>query len=245
MISSLGAAWAERAVEPLGALDLALAGGTPTTGGSALGALGLALALGALTLLPAAVLCCTHFVRFVVVLGFVRTGLGTPGAPPNQVVTGLALLLTAFSAAPLASQLHAAALAPYLAGEASASLALDRAAPPLRTYLLERTSERSLELFYEVSQAPRPDAPDDVPLTIAVPAFVVSELATAFSIGLSILLPFLVIDLLAAIVLTALGMVMVPPYVVALPLKLLVFTLIDGWYLVVEALLRGASGVAG
>lgn len=209
---------------------------------SPLGALGVALALGALTLLPAAMLCCTHFVRFVVVLGFVRTGLGTPAAPPNQVITGLALMLTAFSAAPLAGALHHAALAPYLEGKLSATSALAAAAPTLRTYLVARTSERSLETFYSVSEEPSPATADDVPLRIAVPAFVLSELSTAFSIGLAILLPFLVIDLLAAIVLTALGMVMVPPYVVALPLKLLVFALIDGWHLVVEALLQGAAG---
>lgn len=220
-----------------------LGGASPTASGA--GALGLALALGAFTLLPAVVLCCTHFVRFVVVLGFVRTGLGTPSAPPTQVITGLALLLTAFSAAPLASSMYHGALEPYLAGQLTAEAALDQATPELQRYLVARTEDRSLELFYDASGLAPPPSTEQVPLSLVVPAFVLSELSTAFTLGLTILLPFLVIDLLAAIVLTALGMVMVPPYVVALPLKLLVFTLIDGWHLVVGALLSGVLGGGG
>lgn len=219
--------------------------GAAPAGASPAGALGVALALGAFTLLPAVVLCCTHFVRFVVVLGFVRTGLGTPSAPPTQVITGLALLLTAFSAAPLATSMYRDALEPYLAGQLTAEAALGKAGPELQRYLVARTDDRSLELFYDASGAPAPDTTEEVPLSLVVPAFVLSELSTAFTLGLTILLPFLVIDLLAAIVLTALGMVMVPPYVVALPLKLLVFTLIDGWHLVVGALLAGVLGGGG
>lgn len=238
----------ELGLDPLAELARATpqaVGGAAATGASPAGALGVALALGAFTLLPAVVLCCTHFVRFVVVLGFVRTGLGTPSAPPTQVLTGLALLLTAFSAAPLATAMYRDALEPYLAGQLTATAAIDQATPELRRYLVARTDDRSLELFYEASGAPAPATTDEVPLSLAVPAFVLSELSTAFTLGLTILLPFLVIDLLAAIVLTALGMVMVPPYVVALPLKLLVFTLIDGWHLVVGALLAGVAGGGG
>lgn len=213
---------------------------TPDFSVSPLGALTAALALGAVTLLPALVLCCTNFVRFVVVLGFVRTGMGTPAAPPTQILVGLALFMTLFVSAPLAGRLYTAGVEPYLAGQLDERAALEAAAPPLRTFLLAHTSERHLELFYSVSDAPRPATVDDVPLRIAIPAFVLSELSAAFAIGLTILLPFLVIDLVAAALLTSLGMVMVPPQVVALPLKLLVFALIDGWHVIVEALLRGA-----
>jgi flagellar biosynthesis protein FliP len=203
------------------------------------GLLSVALALGAATLVPSAILACTNFVRFVVVLGFVRTGLGTPSAPPNQVILGLALFMTLFASAPVASAIYDRAVAPYLDGQLDERAALAEATPPLRAFLLAHAAERDLELFYAVSGAARPTAPDEVPLRIALPAFVLSELTAAFAIGLTILLPFLVIDLVAATILTALGMVMVPPQVVALPLKLLVFALIDGWHVIVEALLRG------
>lgn len=206
-----------------------------------MGAVGTIVLLTVVTLLPALVLSCTCFVRFVVVLGFVRTGLGTPSAPPNQVLVGLALFMTVFSSGPLALELYDRAAAPYMEGKLGASEAVAEATPPLRAFLLAHTTEADLELFYEASTSPRPATADDVPLRIAIPAFILAELRTAFEMGLTILLPFLVIDLVAATILTALGMVMLPPSIVALPLKLLVFVMIDGWRLVVESLLRGAS----
>lgn len=223
--------------EPLRALAQAAPGGAAAPG--PLSALSVALILGAVTLLPALVLSCTNFVRFVVVLGFVRTGLGAPSSPPTQIIVGLALFMTAFASAPLATRLYDDAAKPYLAGQLDERGALAAATPPLRDFLVRHTSEKNLELFYSVSAAPRPATVDDVPLRIAIPAFLLSELTTAFAIGLTILLPFLVIDLIAATVLTALGMVMLPPQVVSLPLKLLVFALIDGWHVIVASLLRG------
>jgi flagellar biosynthetic protein FliP len=193
------------------------------------------------TLLPAIVLSCTCFVRFVVVLGFVRTGIGTPSAPPNQVLVGLALFMAIFVSAPVATEMYNRGGKAYLDGQMSEKQALDAATPPLREFLLRHTKDSDLELFYEVSSLPRPTTADDVPLRIAIPAFIISELRTSFEIGLTILLPFLVIDLIAAAVLTSLGMVMVPPSTVALPLKLLVFVMVDGWHLVVQSLLRGAG----
>ena len=192
------------------------------------------------TLLPAIVLSCTCFVRFVVVFGFVRTGLGTPSAPPNQVLVGLALFMAVFSSAPVAMEMYDTGGKAYLDGTMDEKQAFEAATPPLRKFLLRRTAEADLALFYQYSDAPRPATAEEVPLRIAIPAFIISELRTAFKIGLTILLPFLVIDLLAATVLTALGMVMVPPSVVALPIKLLVFVMIDGWHLVVQSLLKGA-----
>jgi flagellar biosynthetic protein FliP len=210
-------------------------------GTSGVGAIGMVVVLTLVTLLPAIVLSCTCFVRFVVVLGFVRTGLGTPSAPPNQVLVGLALFMSVFVSAPVAIEMYDRGGKAYMAGQLSEAQALDAATPPLRDFLLRRTKEADLELFYSAANLPRPTTADDVPLRVAIPAFIIAELRTAFEIGLTVLLPFLVIDLIAAAVLTALGMVMVPPSVVALPLKLLVFVMIDGWHLIVESLLRGAS----
>lgn len=192
------------------------------------------------TLIPALVLSSTCFVRFVVVLGFVRTGLSTQSAPPNQVLVGLALFMTVFVSAPVATQMYEAGGKPYLDGTMDERQAAAAATPPLRRFLIERTRDADLALFYEVSDEPRPANVDDVPLRIAVPAFIVSELHAAFEMGLAVLLPFLVIDLVVATVLTALGMVMVPPQVLSLPVKLLVFLAIDGWHLVVGSLLKGA-----
>ena len=210
-------------------------------GPGAMGAVSMVVLLTVVTLLPAIVLSCTSFVRFVVVLGFVRTGIGTPSAPPNQVLVGLALFMAVFSSAPVAMKMYDAGGKQYLAGEMSEKQAFEAATPPLRDFLLRRTQESDLSLFYEFSESPRPTTAADVPLRIAIPAFILSELRSAFKIGLAILLPFLVIDLLAATILTALGMVMVPPQLVALPIKLLVFVMIDGWSLIVQSLLRGAA----
>lgn len=224
--------------EPLTAAIPALA---PTAGGhGSLGAVGMIALLTIVTLVPAIVLSCTCFVRFVVVLGFVRTGIGTPSAPPNQVLVGLALFLSVFVSAPVATEIYDRAGRGYLAGQLDEQQALEAATPTLRRFLIHHTTERDLALFYEVTRAARPTTIDEVPLKIAIPAFVLAELRLAFKIGLTILLPFLVIDLVAATILTALGMVMVPPQVVALPIKLLVFVMIDGWHLVVQSLLRGA-----
>ena len=205
------------------------------------GAVAMVVVLSVVTLLPAIVLSCTCFIRFIVVFGFVRTGLGTPSAPPNQVLVGLSLFMAIFISAPVAMNMYEAGGRDYLAGKLDERGAIEAATPALREFLLKRTAEQDLELFYEVSSNPRPVTAADIPLRVLIPAFMVSELRTAFQIGLTILLPFLVIDLVAATILTALGMVMVPPQVVALPIKLLVFVLIDGWHLVVQSLLRGAA----
>ncbi|HEY1812736.1 MAG TPA: flagellar type III secretion system pore protein FliP [Kofleriaceae bacterium] len=206
------------------------------------GPLGMVVMLTIVTLLPAIVLSCTSFVRFIVVLGFVRTGLGTPAAPPNQVLVGLALFMTVFVSGPIAEQMYQQGGKPYFAGQMTESQALEAALPPLRTFLLAHTHDADLELFIDVSGSARPATVEDVPIRALIPAFIVSELRTAFKIGLTILLPFLVIDLVAATVLTSLGMVMVPPSIVSLPAKLLVFVMIDGWHVVVESLLRGVRG---
>jgi flagellar biosynthetic protein FliP len=191
------------------------------------------------SLAPAIVLTCTCFARFVIVLSFLRTGLGTQGSPPNQILIGTALFMTVFVMAPTYDQVHSAAVTPYMDGKLTESQAIDAATPPIRTFLLQHTRQEDLSLFYDVSKAPRPATADEVPLRIAVPAFVLSELRTAFQMGLTVLLPFLVIDLLVALILTSMGMMMMPPVMVAMPLKLLVFVAVDGWHLIVESLLKG------
>lgn len=216
----------------------ALAEAAPTTSQGSV--LQLALVISLVSLAPAIILACTTFARFVIVMSFLKTGLGAGAAPPSQVLVGLALFMTAFVMGPVASTIHSEALTPYLAGQIDEAGALERATPPLRAFLLERTREKDLALFYEVADAAQPATPDDVPLRIAIPAFAVSELGTAFRLGFLVLLPFLVVDLVVAAVLSALGMVMLPPSVVALPLKLLVFVSVDGWHLLVRSLLAGA-----
>lgn len=211
----------------------------PTSAPTPSSALGLAILLSLVSLGPALILTCTTFARFIVVFSLVKSGMGTPGAPPNQVLVGLALFMTIFVMAPWGNKIYDNALGPYMAGKMDERTALAAATPTMLEFLVPRTRQADLQLFYEMSDAPRPASLHDVPLRIAIPAFVLSELRTGLEMGLIMLLPFLVIDLVVAIVLSSLGMVMMPPAVVALPLKLLLFIAVDGWHLVVRALMKG------
>jgi flagellar biosynthetic protein FliP len=194
--------------------------------------------LTVLSLLPAIVLTMSSFTRVVIVLGFVRQGLGTQQTPPTQVLVGLALFVTAFTMAPVATTVARDAYEPYVAGHITDSEAFDRASAPIRSFMLHQTRETDLALFYEAARAPQPKAEEDVPLRIAAPAFVVSELTTAFQMGVLVLLPFLVIDLAVSSILMSMGMMMVPPTTISLPIKLLLFVVVDGWHLLVGSLLR-------
>lgn len=191
-----------------------------------------------LSLLPAIVLTMTSFTRIVVVLSFVKQGLGTQSTPPSQVLVGIALFLTVFTMAPVTSKVMTDAYEPYAAGKITESVALERAATPLRSFMLKQTREADLGLFYEAAKLPMPKTEEEVPMRIASPAFVVSELTTAFQMGVLVLLPFLVIDLAVASILMAMGMMMVPPSSISLPLKLILFVVVDGWHLLVGSLLR-------
>jgi flagellar biosynthesis protein FliP len=190
-----------------------------------------------LSLLPAIVLTMTSFVRTIVVLSFLRQGIGTQQTPPTQVIVGLSLFLTAFTMSPVAKQMQKIAIDPYLAGSMTDMQALDVAVAPVRTFMLRQTRQADLQLFYNATQSELPKTPDDVSLSIAIPAFVVSELTTAFQMGVMVLLPFLVVDLAVASLLMSMGMMMVPPNTLSLPIKLLLFVLADGWNLVVGSLL--------
>jgi flagellar biosynthetic protein FliP len=194
--------------------------------------------LTVLSLLPAIVLTMTSFARVVIVLGFVRQGLGTQQTPPTQVLVGLALFVTGFTMAPVASAVARDAYEPYAAGKITDSVAFDRASAPVRSFMLHQTRETDLALFYEAAKAPQPKTEEDVPLRIAAPAFMVSELTTAFQMGVLVLLPFLVIDLAVSSILMSMGMMMVPPTTISLPIKLLLFVVVDGWHLLIGSMLR-------
>jgi flagellar biosynthetic protein FliP len=190
-----------------------------------------------LSLLPAIVLTMTSFVRTIVVLSFLRQGIGTQQTPPTQVIVGLSIFLTAFTMSPVAKEMQKIAIDPYLHGSMTDMQALDVAVGPVRTFMLRQTRQADLQLFYNATQGELPKTPDDVSLAIAIPAFVVSELTTAFQMGVMVLLPFLVVDLAVASLLMSMGMMMVPPNTLSLPIKLLLFVLADGWNLVVGSLL--------
>lgn len=191
-----------------------------------------------LSLLPAIVLTMTSFTRIVIVLGFVRQGIGTQQSPPTQVLVGIALFLTLFTMAPVTSAIARDAWAPYTEGRITGDQAVERATVPLRSFMLRQTRENDLALFYEASRQPLPRTEEEVPLRVAAPAFVVSELTTAFQMGVMVLLPFLVIDLVVSSLLMSMGMMMVPPSTLSLPMKLLLFVVADGWHLLVGSLLR-------
>jgi flagellar biosynthetic protein FliP len=194
--------------------------------------------LTVLSLLPALLLTMTSFVRTVVVLSFLRQGVGTQQSPPTQIIVGLALFLTAFTMSPVATEIRLNAFDPYNSGKLDDTQAIAAAVSPLRNFMLRQTRQADLELFYSATHADLPKTPDDVPLYIAIPAFVVSELTTAFQMGVMVLLPFLVVDLAVASLLMSMGMMMVPPTTLSLPIKLLLFVLADGWNLVIGSLLQ-------
>jgi flagellar biosynthetic protein FliP len=190
-----------------------------------------------LSVAPSIVLLMTSFTRIVIVLGFVRTALGTPSAPSNQIVIGLSLFLTFFLMGPVFDRVQKEALGPYLDGRMTATEALDHASTPLKEFMLKQTRTRDLEYFLQLGGY-GPTAVKDLPIRVVIPAFVISELQTAFQMGFLLFLPFLVIDFLVASVLMALGMMMMPPVSISLPLKLLLFVLVDGWHLVVRSLVQ-------
>ena len=210
---------------------------TPPASGAGL-ALQILLLMTVLSLLPAIALTMTCFTRIIIVFSFLRQALGLPGAPPNQVLTGMALFLTIFVMAPTFGEVHDTAIKPVIANEIGATEALDRASKPLAEFMLRHVSDEDLLLFHEVSKRPRPATRAEVSIWVLVPAYTLGEVRTAFTMGFLVLVPFLVIDLVVSSVLMAMGMVMLPPALVTLPLKVLVFVLADGWGLVIASLVR-------
>lgn len=199
----------------------------------------LLLLLTVLSLAPAIIVLTTSFTRLVVVFSILRTALGIQQSPPAQVIIGLSLFLTFFIMHPVLTTVHDDALQPYVAGEIGQQEAMDRAAVPMKRFMLTQTREKDLMLFMDMAGIESFSTSDDIPLHVLVPGYIISELRIAFQIGFMIFLPFLVVDLIVASVLMSMGMMMLPPVMISLPLKLLLFVLTDGWYLIVESVVRG------
>lgn len=194
--------------------------------------------LTVLTLAPAILIMMTSFTRIVVVLSFLRQALGTQQMPPNQLIIGLSLFLSFFVMAPTWKQISTNALEPYMAEKIDQKTALAAAEKPIREFMFNQTREKDLELFLSLSKEAKPKNREEVPTYVLIPSFVISELKTAFQIGFMLYLPFLVLDMVVASVLMAMGMMMLPPAAIALPFKLLLFVLVDGWELVVGSLVK-------
>jgi flagellar biosynthetic protein FliP len=205
-------------------------------------ALQLVALLTVISLAPSILIMVTSFARIIIVLSLLRTAIGTQTAPPNTVLTGLALFLTAFIMAPTFQASYDAGIRPLIAGEIREVEAFERASQPFRTFMLRHVRQADLELFTELSRQPRPASPEAVPLQVLVPAFMISELRRAFEIGFLLFLPFLIIDLVVSSILISMGMMMVPPVTVALPFKLIFFVLVDGWRLVAGSLVQSFGG---
>jgi flagellar biosynthetic protein FliP len=191
-----------------------------------------------LSFVPAILISMTCFTRLIVVFHFLRQALGTQEAPNNQILIGLSLFLTLFVMGPVFSQVNKDALQPMLAGEITQTEAISRAITPFRSYMLKHTREHDLALFLKLSGSARPQTADDVPISVLVPAFMISELKTAFQIGFILFIPFLIIDMAVSSVLLSMGMMQLPPVIVSMPLKLLLFVMVDGWYLIVGSLVK-------
>jgi len=201
-------------------------------------ALKMVAVLTALSLAPAILLATTSFIRIAIVFTFVRNALGVQNMPPNQVLMGLALFLTIAIMTPVATALYATGLAPYLDGKLDGQAAFIAGSKPLRKFMLRQTRESDLALFYEITRTPDPQGPDEVGLHLLIPAFIISELRTAFEMGFMLFVPFLLLDLIVASVLMAMGMVMLPPALISLPVKVMLFVVVDGWNLLVGSLVR-------
>lgn len=202
------------------------------------GTLRLLILLTVLTLVPAFLVMMTSFTRIVVVLSFLRSALATQQTPPNQVLIGLALFLTFFTMAPVFQQVKTEAVDPYLAQQITQEQAISVGTKPFKEFMLNQTREKDLALFVKMSGMERPKNRDEVPMHVLIPAFTISELKIAFEMGFLIYIPFLIVDLVVASTLMSMGMFMVPPIMISLPFKLLLFVMVDGWHLVVKSLLE-------
>jgi flagellar biosynthesis protein FliP len=197
------------------------------------------LILTVLSLVPAILVMMTSFTRIIIVFSFLRLGLSTQQSPPTQVLLGLALFLTFFIMAPVGKQINDQALQPYLAGTLPQTEAYHKAIDPLRDFMLRQTREKDLSLFVDMAKIERPSGPKDIPTYVIIPAFIISEFRIAFQIGFLLYMPLLVLDMVISSILMSLGMMMLPPMMISLPFKLILFVLVDGWYLIVGSLVTG------
>ncbi len=212
-------------------------------GGSATGrVIQLVLLITVLSIAPSILVMVTSFTRIVVVLSFLRTALGTPQTPPNQVLVGLALFLTSFVMLPTFQESYESGIRPLIDEQIDEFEAFNRSVEPLRGFMLGLVREQDLALFADLAEVPEEEVAEEAPLRVLIPAFIVSELRRAFEIGFLIFVPFLIIDMVVASVLMSMGMMMLPPIIIALPFKIIFFVLVDGWYLVVGSLVRSFGG---
>jgi flagellar biosynthesis protein FliP len=229
-------AWAEAPILPIPTLQIGVGGAKNPGEVSVL--LQIVFLLTILTLAPAILVMMTSFTRLMIVFSFLRHALGTQQLPPNQVMVGLSLFLTFFIMTPVWQNVRENALTPYLAKKISQEKALDEAMKPVRKFMMRQTREKDLALFVQMSQSPKPRNADDISTLVLLPAFMISELKTAFQMGFVLFLPFLVIDMVVSSVLLSMGMMMLPPVMVSLPFKILLFVLVDGWNLIVGSMVR-------
>jgi flagellar biosynthetic protein FliP len=219
-------------------LSISIGGSEMASNGSVATSIKIVLLLTALSFAPAMILCMTCFTRIAVVLGMTRTAIGTVSLPPNTVITGLALFLTIAIMGPIVQQSYDAGIRPYLEGQMGQQEAMVKAGAPLKKFLVTHAREKDLALFLQITRSELPKSADEVPFFVAVPGFILSELNTAFQIGFLIALPFLVLDMVVSSVLTSMSMITLPPVVISLPLKLMLFVLVDGWHLIISSLVK-------
>ena len=229
-----GAAWAE----PLAIPTISVGVGKVSQPGDVSTILQIFFLMTVLSLAPGLLIMTTSFTRTVVVLSFLRTAMGTQQAPSNQIILGLSMFLTFFIMAPVWQQINTQALQPYKAGAITQEVAFKKAVAPVRKFMFSQVREKDLALFLSLSKMPRPANVDDIPTMTLIPAFMISELRTAFQIGFLIYIPFLVVDMVVASVLMSMGMMMLPPAMISLPFKILLFVLVDGWGLVIGSLMK-------
>ncbi len=235
----IASAWAEPL--PIPTVNLNIGGSGDSDQVSTV--LKLLLLLTVLALAPSILIMLTSFTRIVVVFSLIRHALGTQQLPPNQVIIGLSLFLTFFIMTPVWEKVNTQALQPYFQKQISGEKAFELSAQPIKDFMLKQTREKDLALFVKISKGKRPESPADISLPVLIPSFVISELRTAFQIGFLIYMPFLVLDMVVASVLLSMGMLMLPPIMVSLPFKLLLFVLVDGWYLIVGSLVQSFGSV--
>ena len=229
---------ASAAAEPLALPTVSVGVGKVTKPADVAVVLQIFFVMTVISLAPSLLMMTTSFTRIVVVLSFLRSALGTQQAPSNQIVIGLSLFLTFFIMAPVWQQVNTQALQPYRASQITQEEALKRGVAPVRKFMLSQVREKDLALFIGLSKLPRPKNADDIPTLTLIPAYMVSELKTAFQIGFLIFIPFLVLDMVVASVLMSMGMMMLPPVMISLPFKILLFVLVDGWGLIIGSLVK-------
>lgn len=230
--------YAQNKTENLPNLTINLDGKEVGTDGTVSSTLKLVALISIIAFAPAMMLTTTCFTRIAVILSMTRTTLGTQQAPPNMVITGLALFLTFSIMSPVFSKMYDEGISPLISGEMGVEEAMDHAIPPLKKFLVRHAREKDIALFLNITHSEVPESADDVSMLVAIPSFVLSELNTAFQIGFLIALPFLVLDMVVSSVLTSMSMITLPPTVISLPLKLMLFVIVDGWHLIISSLVE-------